>query len=167
MRNPIRFFTLSNQKKMLLLEAIIGFTIVKILSLILPFYYLAKLIGKPGEFRPRITVLPPPVLLDLKWAVQTAHLRSSRTGGGNTVILDLKWAVQTAEKLIPWGKKCLIQAITAKLMARHHGYPTTFFLGVRRDKERGLVYHAWLRYHNFPITGGKTDGVYHKLNSFH
>lgn len=143
MRNPIRFFTLSNQKKMLLLEAIIGFTIVKILSLILPFYYLAKLIGKPGEFRPRITVLPPPVLL------------------------DLKWAVQTAEKLIPWGKKCLIQAITAKLMARHHGYPTTFFLGVRRDKERGLVYHAWLRYHNFPITGGKTDGVYHKLNSFH
>jgi hypothetical protein len=143
MRNPIRFFNLSAQKKMLLLEAMTGFTIVKVLSLILPFHYLAKLIGKPGEFCSEIAVLPPPVLL------------------------DLKWAVQTAEKLIPWGKKCLIQAITAKLMARHHGYSTTFFLGVRRDRERGLVYHAWLRYHDFPITGGKTDGVYHKLNSFH
>ncbi len=143
MEKIIRFFKLPWRRKELLLEAALGFTMFRILTFTIPFRWLAKIFGEPGKACPGKATPPPQVL----------H--------------DIKWAVHAAAKIVPWGKKCLVQSATAKVMARLRGCRTTYFLGVGRDEQKRLTYHAWLQYYDFIITGGKTDGVYETLNSFY
>lgn len=138
-----KFLHLPFRKKWLLFESVIGLTVIKILSIVLPFRYLAMLFGKQGV-RCSGDKVPPP-----------------------TVLTEISWAIRTAERVIPWGKKCLVKALTAKLMARFRGFRTTFYLGVGRNEEKELIYHAWLQYQDFTLTGGKTDGAYKMLDSFY
>jgi len=137
-----KFFLLSFRRKRLLCEAVIGVCVIKILSRLLPFRQFAKLCGR--QEKECVTGNPDPP----------------------EMLMEICWAVRTAERVVPWGRKCLVKALTGKLMACFRGYPTTFCLGVGRDEKKELIYHAWLQYHHVTIIGGKTQGVYKTLASF-
>lgn len=143
MTKVVKFWRLPLGRKRLLCEAVAGFIVIKFLSKVLPFRSLAGLFGRQGMNCPEdVGELP-------------------------TEILEIRWAIRTAARSVPWGKKCLIQALTAKWMAHFRGYRTTFYLGVGRNDEQKLIYHAWLQYRGVALTGGKTDGVYRVLDSFY
>ena len=67
----------------------------------------------------------------------------------------VKRAVNRASRLTPWKSKCFVQAIAGKIMLRKRGFPSTIYLGVCKDKEKGegLKAHAWLRSGQFIVTG--------------
>jgi hypothetical protein len=137
-----KFFLLSFRRKWLLCEAVIGLSIVKVLSKILPFRWFARLFGRQED---------------------------ERTSGNAPIpegMMEICWAIRTAERIVPWGKKCLVKALAGKLMARSRGYRATFCLGVGRNEAGELIYHAWLRYCHATIIGGKTEGVYKILGEF-
>jgi Zn-dependent protease len=81
-------------------------------------------------------------------------------------LLDIQWAIGAVSRAVPIGNVCLVTALAAKWMARNKGIPTTLYLGVKQDESRKLLFHAWLKYHDFVVTGGRPDGVYKTLDSF-
>lgn len=145
MRVVLRILHLFGQplsKKKMVVEAALGLTYFKAKSLILPFRKFSKALGDTCIEFPEDDVVLPECLKDIRWAVNRGGI------------------------LAPWGKKCLIQTVTAKWMAAKRGYKTTSFLGVGKGEDNQFIYHAWLKYHKYLITGGKVEGVYKTLSTF-
>ena len=63
-------------------------------------------------------------------------------------------AIRTLSEYMPWECKCLVQAMTGKIMLRNRKVATTLYLGVAKKEGEGLIAHAWLRMGNFVILGG-------------
>lgn len=80
------------------------------------------------------------------------HLRQARR---------IAWAIHTVSPYTPWRSNCFPQALTAKLLLRRRGIPTTLYLGAafKAEPGAGLEGHAWLRCGPFYVTGG--DGSRH------
>lgn len=142
MINVYKFFLLSFRRKWLFCEAVAGLSLIKVITEILPPRWFSRLFGRQGE----------------------------KCIGGNApppeALMEICWAIHTAERIFPWGRKCLIKALTGKVMARIRGYRTTFCVGAGRGEDREIIYHAWLQYRRATIIGGKTEGVYKTLASF-
>lgn len=60
-------------------------------------------------------------------------------------------------KKTPWESKCLVQAQTARYLARRKGIKTTLYLGVGHEDGK-MVAHAWIRCGECFITGGNGEG---------
>ncbi len=75
-------------------------------------------------------------------------------------IRDIARAVNRCSRHAPWKTKCLVDAVTAKLLLRWHGISSTMFLGVNKDEEKNLTAHAWLKCGEIFITGKRG---YHKF----
>jgi len=71
------------------------------------------------------------------------------------------WAIAAVSPYTPWQSNCFPQALTAKLLLRRRGIPTTLYLGAafKKEKVAELEGHAWLRCGPIYITGG--DGSKH------
>ena len=48
--------------------------------------------------------------------------------------LRISWAVRTAARFTPWESKCLAQAMSARIMLKSRGYPTTLYLGLAKKR---------------------------------
>ncbi|MBN2068002.1 MAG: lasso peptide biosynthesis B2 protein [Opitutales bacterium] len=132
----------STRRKLLLGEAVLGFTLFRVLSFALPFRVFSKLIGKQcSDSRKKLEPLP-------------------------SVLKDISWAVNRACVVAPWGRKCLINALTAKWLSKQYGVETVYYLGVGRDEHGKLVYHAWLKYDEYVVSGGSADSFYKVLGLF-
>jgi len=118
------------------------FTAFRGLSLILPFRIFSKLLGKQH----------------LDHAQEPQSLPSA--------LKDIAWAVDRSCFVAPWGKKCLINALTAKWLSKQFGIETIYFLGVGRDEEGKLIYHAWLKYGEYVLSGGCIEEHYKVLGLF-
>ncbi len=76
---------------------------------------------------------------------------------GVTTVIKIKqiaWTTQLISNYMPWQHKCYALAITSKLMLRFRGLKTTLYLGVRRNDQKNLKAHAWLRCGSIFVTGG-------------
>jgi len=70
------------------------------------------------------------------------------------------WAVRTATHLVPVGRTCLTEALTARYLVRRHGGDATLRLGVAADRMRPFTAHAWLEAADRIIIGGETAADY-------
>jgi hypothetical protein len=70
-----------------------------------------------------------------------------------TVPAYISWAVRTASRYTPWESKCLAQAMAAKMMLKRRRFPSTLYLGLLKEGEKGLSAHAWLRCGDRILTG--------------
>lgn len=69
----------------------------------------------------------------------------------------VSWAIPLAARYVPWRSDCLIQVMAAERWLRRNGVCTDFHLGVAKDANGGLKAHAWLRYGDVTVTGGRYD----------
>ena len=75
-------------------------------------------------------------------------------------------AVRIMSRHVPWGSKCLDQAIAAHMMLHRRGLPGTLYLGVAKAGEAELEAHAWERSGPFYITGGRGRQQYTVVATF-
>ena len=61
--------------------------------------------------------------------------------------------ISIASRHLPWECKCLVQAITARMMLRRRRLPSTMYFGVRKGDDGSLEAHAWLRSGDIIVTG--------------
>jgi len=63
-------------------------------------------------------------------------------------------AICTLSDHLPWECKCLVQAMSGKIMLRQRKVATTLYLGVSKKENNDLGAHAWLRMGELVILGG-------------
>jgi hypothetical protein len=134
-------------ERVLFLEALVLLGLARLSVLVVPFRYLAALLGVH-------------MLVSPKEATPKQVDRSRRVGK----------AVRLVARHTPWYSNCLAQAIAAKMMLRLRGIDSTLFLGVANDREfdgrKELYAHAWLRSGDLIVTGGGNLGRFKVLSTF-
>ncbi len=140
MSRIVKFARLPWRKKLLVAEAVRGLLRAKILLALVP---VRKLLGEPLAGAEVPVPDPAPAFL-----------------------AEISWAVNAVSKVLRLSNICLVQALAARRMARRRGVATTLFLGVGRDDAGKLVFHAWLRYGDRVVTGGRAELSYRTLEAF-
>jgi len=69
----------------------------------------------------------------------------------------LSWAIAVAAQHVPWRSDCLIRVLAADRWLRRHHLRPDFYLGVAKDNQGVFTAHAWLRYGDLTVTGGRYD----------
>jgi Transglutaminase-like superfamily len=69
----------------------------------------------------------------------------------------LSWAIAVAAQHVPWRSDCFIRVIAADHWLRRHHLRPDFYLGVAKDEQGVFAAHAWLRYGDLTVTGGRYD----------
>ena len=80
---------------------------------------------------------------------------TSPTNNQLLTITSVYKAVRRSSIYLPFGQKCLIEAIVAKQLLKQHNISSTLYLGVSRDNNRQLIAHAWLKCGDYIVTGRK------------
>jgi len=92
--------------------------------------------------------------------VSTARARRGADLPCNSRVDHMVWAVRTATHLVPAGRTCLTQALTAQHLVRCHGGDATLLLGVAADPVKPFAAHAWLEAAGRIIIGGESAAGY-------
>lgn len=71
------------------------------------------------------------------------------------VVENIAWAINNSSKFTFWESKCLVQAITAKVMLRRRKIKSTIYFGVFKDEDNKIKAHAWVRCGNMIVNGEK------------
>jgi hypothetical protein len=124
---------------------------------------LAETLVRLGLVRLTLRTLPARAVLSRLGAPQVETPRDDDQAAAD-LIRRVRWAVAAASRRAPWRCKCLEQAITAKLILRSRGVPTTLYLGIA--KETTLQAHAWLRCGSRIVTGGAGVSRFVTVGSF-
>ena len=66
-------------------------------------------------------------------------------------------AVDEASRLMPFGKNCLVRAITARGMLALYGYQSRLIIGVAKSPAGDLESHAWLEHNGKVVIGGDVE----------
>ena len=127
----------------MLLEALVCLCWAKLLLLLVPFRWVAPLLGKPQ------TESPP--------AITTVE---------RSVVQRVSWAVQSVAAHVPLGFVCLPQAMAAKWMLRRRHLASTLYLGVARPDEVKFTAHAWLRAGDKILTGRAESRTHTTIATF-
>lgn len=129
--------------KMLVLYAWLIMGIVRLVLLIVPFRYLAPYLSR-------------------SWPNECLNYKLK----GN-IIAKVLWAIRTASIYTPWQSKCLVRAVTGKIILRQYKVPNILYLGVAKNENKDLKAHAWLCFENNSIAEGRNDGVFTVIAEFH
>lgn len=132
-----RFVALEGDQRWLLTETVLFLFLAKFLLLILP----VKAVMKISLSSKKVERQPDPDLLR-----------------------QIKWALYNADRLSFWKNRCLVQSITGKWMLQQRGILSSLLFGVKLNKNRKLIAHAWLKVGDFEIVEKGND--YQELGSF-
>lgn len=86
--------------------------------------------------------------------------------GKEEYIQRITWAIGVLSSRTPWESKCLVQAITAKILLRRQLLPNTLYLGVAKDGNDNMIAHAWTRTGGRIVTGGQSLETYTVVATF-
>jgi transglutaminase superfamily protein len=75
----------------------------------------------------------------------------------------IAWAVRTATYLVPMGRTCLTEALTAQHLLRRRGCDTTLRFGVAKCAADAVTAHAWLETAGRILIGGESAALYASL----
>lgn len=130
--------------KWLLAQAYFLLGVTRLAILTLSFRRLARFLG--------------PLQMETPSEISTDELAAARR---------IAWAISRTSPYTPWTSNCFPQALTAKLLLRRRGIPSTLYLGAAfaADKSK-LEAHAWLRCGALYVTGGKGDEKYGVVGVF-
>jgi len=143
MRQLRNFLRLSAANRWLVVEATLLTALARLAILAIPFRWIAPWLGRHAEVTNDATEVESPPILN-------------RVG----------WAVQLVGRHTPWQSKCLVQAITARLMLGRRGLAGTIYLGLAKDPDGQMKAHAWLRSGDTIITGRVGMDRFTVLSSF-
>lgn len=107
--------------------------------------------------------------IPMRWYVKylrDPHKMSSKINTNTEIIQSIAKAVNRCSRHAPWKTKCLVDAITAKLILRWYGIPSVLFLGVDKTEGKELIAHAWLKCGDTFITGKRGYQRFTVVSSF-
>jgi hypothetical protein len=102
------------------------------------------------------TVATEKILFGLQ-APLSAPPRQSKSPWAKIDVERLSWAIAVAAQHVPWRSDCLIKTIAADRWLRRYHLQPDFYLGVAKDEKGVFAAHAWLRYGDLTVTGGRYD----------
>ena len=126
-----KFFSLPRYDKLLFLKTLGVSLVVKIVVFTLPMRWYSRYLDQAGRSL------------------------SGNFTDNEGMIKSITIAVRRCSRYAPWPTKCLVDAITAKLLLQWHGISSTLYLGVSKENRKKLVAHAWLKCGERFITGRK------------
>src|SRR4051794_30770730 len=129
MRRIARFLRRPPGERLLLVQALVWVTLVRLGLTLLPFRKLQRLLAP--LLRPRRAPIP--------HAAQQAPF--------------ISYAVKRSARYVPRAT-CLTQALAAQLMLARRGLPSRLQIGVARSSAGEFSAHAWLLWDDQVITGG-------------
>ncbi len=127
----IRFFRKPLAEQLIFSEAVFWLALTRMATLILPFKWVARFLGTHMAESDR-----------LHPADRTRKARRVAS------------CIRAMSRHLPWDCKCLVQAISGKMMLDRRNISNTLYLGVSKGQEDGLIAHAWLRSGETIILGG-------------
>ena len=125
-----KFWQLSWQDRLLLLEAFLWLALAGLAIALLPFRQVAFLAARPIH-QPK-----------LPHQIRLVKLKR------------IRWAIITAAGRVPWRAKCFQQGFAAQVMLRRRGVPSVLYYGAAQDDKSGLLAHVWVRDGNADVIGG-------------
>ena len=131
----VKFCSLSWNKQWLVCAAFVLLGLVRLMVLAIPFRYLTRVLGVAAYNQAE----------QLPGTVQSVYPEI------------IRGVIQLVSPCTPWESKCLVQAITAKILLRFKGLSSTLYLGVARNDQHQLIAHAWLRCGQTIVTGGAVN----------
>lgn len=134
-----KFLRLPNIEKLLFVKALTISLLVKIVVKIFPLRWYRKYLQSEGL----------PAMLP----------------ENEDTIIKITRAVHRCSRYAPWPTRCLVDAITAKILLRQKGIGSTLFLGVNKESSN-LSAHAWLMCGEKFITGRKGHQKFVVVSSF-
>jgi hypothetical protein len=69
----------------------------------------------------------------------------------------LSWAIAVVARHAIWRSDCLIQVMAADRWLRRHHLRPDFYLGIAKTEQGIFAAHAWLRYGDITVTGGRSS----------
>ena len=126
-----RFWRLSWQHRLLLLEAFLWLAIGGIAIAVLPFRHVGRLAARPIR-RP---TLPYQATLNK--------------------VQGIRWAIIATAARVPWRALCFQQGLAAQLMLRRRGIPSVLYYGAAQGEGTGLSAHVWVRVGEIDVIGGE------------
>jgi hypothetical protein len=126
----LKFFTQKGAFQLLVLEAVILLFIGRMSVLLFPFKWIAPWLG---EFNKETDLID-----DDSYRKKLAHIFS---------------AIHATSKYTFWKSNCLAQALCCQWMLKRRKIPYTIYMGVRNDKDKQLLAHAWTRVGSKIVTG--------------
>jgi len=91
-------------------------------------------------------------------ALQEGPCSSAHDGSGEGVNIErLAWAIGVAGGHVPWRSDCLVQVMAADHWLARNGFKGEFHLGVTKDEEGEFAAHAWLKWGELTVVGGRYD----------
>jgi hypothetical protein len=130
----LQFLKLPGVEKRFFLEATVWMGFFRLVILTVPFRKIASYLGEHMQETPVIENTPEESLL----------------------ISQISRAISRAGRFSPWESKCLVQALTGKMMIRHRSLESTLYLGlIKKPDLEHMEAHAWLRCGSKIVCGGK------------
>lgn len=127
----LKFFKKSPKEQRLYCEVIFWLGVSRLAILILPFKRLVSFLGQHmAESDKTLT----------SESQKTTRLIASR--------------ISTMSLYLPWECKCLVQAVSGKILLDKRQICSTLYIGVAKDDKGELLAHAWLRAGDTIILGG-------------
>jgi hypothetical protein len=144
-RRLAKFFALPLPEQRDIAEALLCLAGARLLLLV-PFRWLAPLIGRPqARADCSIGVLGPD-----ESATASAVRRAILRGGAR----------------LPWHSSCLVRALAARMMLRRRRLPTVLQLGVRGSAATELSAHAWLKCGEIDVVGTEIAAEFTPIAAF-
>jgi hypothetical protein len=138
-----RVLRLPLAQKGLLLETLALLALARVAVLLLPFRWVARVMGK-----------------------QEAQTPVQYDPGKARHVRRIAVMVHKTSRNVPWTSKCLDQALAAKIMLARRGIAATVYFGVKNDAHGRLAAHAWLRSGTLYVTGGASRNHFTIINTF-
>jgi hypothetical protein len=117
-----------------------------------------------GYFRFRILFTPFNKLAKKIGAVQVETVEEEVVN--KKYVSKVRRAVIMTSKNTPWESLCLVQALTAQRLLKSKLIDNTVYLGIRKDENKKLAAHAWLRCGDKIVVGEKGMQYYSVVAKF-
>ena len=138
-----KFIKLNFTRKCLYLEVVFWLAVSGLSVRMLPFRLVARILGK--------------------------HMAQSEAKYDQDTLKKVQSvisAVTVAGRHVPWECKCLVQAITGKMVLKRKGIQSTLFLGIAKQNPVELSAHAWLKVDQWVVLGGGGLEKYAVVSTF-
>jgi hypothetical protein len=137
-----KFFRLSWQDRLLLLEGTLWLAVAGLAIAALPFRLVGRLAAAPIR---RLEPLP-----------QERRREAKR----------ISWAIAVAAPRVPWRTVCFQKGLAAQFMLRRRGVPSVLYYGAAMDSRGELSAHVWIRDGDVDVIGGEMASRYALLAMF-
>ena len=117
----------------------------------------------------RIVILTLSFQLIRKWFLQSRKIKISNVNDINQakIAKNIGQMVARVSKYTPWESKCLVQALTCRLVLRQYNIASTTYIGMAKEKNSELEAHAWVSHDEYIILGGRNSpNIYKEISRF-